>query len=144
MIEVSTVRSEHQHGWVGVAGIALLVFGCVSTPGGGYEQYEALEEVMEDEIEAVVEKIIPTELRKAPDAVDFARIEAAARKAAYYFHCANDKDHPMYEKHRKIQRYAEQAESWFTAIGSAAQLRDVSRLKTLYGRHRRVCTTCHD
>ena len=119
------------------------MFGCAG-PAADYPHYPALDETMTTEIEPVVETILPGELRRDPEAVDYARIQTAALRAAFYFECAQNSGHEMYLKKESVRQKAKAAGDWFAEIAAAAAQKDHKALVELHKQSGKVCTTCHD
>ena len=76
--------------------------------------------------------------------VAFATVEAAVRKAAHYFQCAQDTGHAMYIKKAQDRDRAAQAEKWFVQMAAAAGAKDGARLVKLYGEKKKICSLCHE
>jgi hypothetical protein len=124
--------------------LATLLIGCAAITPGGYPEYRALEDTMTEEVDPVVEVLLPSELRKDPEAVDYPRIAAAARRAAHYFACANQAGHPMYLGKPKERAGANAAQGWFTDLAKAADAGQHAELVRLYPQRQQICSACHE
>ena len=98
---------------------------------------------MEDHIEPTVDELIPSELTKDPDEVDFVAIGRATRIAAAVFEDMSKQGSRMYAKSGKDRRFAAKAAAWFASLGDAARDRDHPRLVRAFTLEKTICTQCH-
>lgn len=108
------------------------------------EAGQDLLEVMTELIEPAVDQMLPGELTKDPEAVDFAKIQKTAQRIKAVFEAIQNPSHPFFQADdAKIPAKARKAVAWFTEIAAAANKREHAKLVDLYKRKRAICSQCH-
>lgn len=124
--------------------LAVFAAACATVDNAPDEIYENIGQAMEAEIEPFAEDLLPAQLTKDPEDVDYRAVEARARSVAGIFEQMQDTSRKLYEPDGVTRGHAKTAATYFSALATAAAAKNHQTLVQLAVRKSRICAHCHD